>query len=92
MSEDDDPIIAPAELIGDLQELEQTLREDNHGEKARAMLDYFDNAAKASEQMLARASSEDERRMFRALYDGFIACRAIVENVWQSMHHAQLTY
>jgi hypothetical protein len=92
MTPDDDPIIAPAELISDLQELEQTLREDKLGEKARAMLDYFDSAAKASEQMLGRAGSEDERRMVRALYDGFIACRSVVEQVWQSMHHAQLTY
>jgi hypothetical protein len=90
--DDDDPIIAPAQLVGDLQNLDETLRNDNFGEKARAMLDYFDNAAKASEQMLARAGSDDERRTVRTLYDGFIACRTVVEQTWQSMHHAQLTY
>jgi hypothetical protein len=87
-----DPFVAPAHLIKDLQELDATLKEDTLGEKARAMLEYFDTAAKASEHLLAQTGTDDERRMARALYEGFIACRTIVEQVWQSMHRAQLTY
>jgi hypothetical protein len=90
--DNDDPIVPPSELIADLQELDTTLTEDTHGDKARAMLEYFANAAKASEAMLAAAGSEDARRLARSLYEGFIACRSIVENVWQAKHRAQLTY
>jgi hypothetical protein len=87
-----DPFVAPAHLIKDLQALDATLKEDTLGERARAMLAYFDAAAKASEQLLGQAGNDDERRMVRSLYEGFIACRTIVEQVWQSMHRAQLTY
>jgi hypothetical protein len=87
-----DPIVAPAHLINDLQNLDRTLREDTLGDAARAMVDYFDSAAKASQQLLGQAGSDDDRRMVRSIYDGFIACRTIVEQTWQSIHQSQLTY
>ncbi len=83
-------LIAPADLIDDLNKLDATLTDDVSGERARAMVAYFDMAIKACGTMIERAGSEAERQLLRTMYEGFQASRRIVEQVWQSFHRTPL--
>ncbi|MCM5681474.1 hypothetical protein M8A51_18255 [Schlegelella sp. S2-27] len=78
------------EVLADMSKLEQTLTEDLTGDRARAMLQYFDQVAQASEQMVQKAAHDAERQLAAQLQDGFRASQRIVRHVWETLHSASL--
>lgn len=85
-----DALLAPADLIADLSDLDRSLKEDAEGSRALAMVAYFDAAIKTSAQLLERAAGADQRKLLLMLHEGFLACRAIVVQVWQDLHRVPL--
>jgi hypothetical protein len=77
-------------IFGDLAEVEKSLSEDTTGDKARAMLAYFDEVAKSSEDMLQKASADAERQFLARLIEGFRAAQRIIRHVWETLHSAVL--
>jgi hypothetical protein len=78
------------EVLADMAKLEQTLTEDLTGDRARAMLQYFDQVAQASEQMVQKATHDAERQLAAQLQDGFRASQRIVRHVWETLHSSSL--
>ena len=78
------------EVLADMSKLEQTLTEDLTGDRARAMLQYFDQVAQASEQMVQKVAHDAERQLAAQLQDGFRASQRIVRHVWETLHSASL--
>jgi hypothetical protein len=72
-------------VFADLAHIEKTLTDDLSGERTRAMLGYFDEAAQTSERHLLTALPDAER-----LVEGFRASQRIVRQVWESIHSASL--
>ena len=77
-------------IFGDLAQVEKTLSDDTSGDRARAMVAYFDDVAKSSEQMLLKAGSDAERQLLTRLIDGFRAAQRIIRHVWETLHTAAL--
>jgi len=77
-------------IFSDLAQVEKTLSEDTTGDRARAMLAYFDDVAKSSEQMLHKAASDSERQLLARLIEGFRASQRIIRHVWETLHSAAL--
>ena len=77
-------------IFGDLAQVEKTLSEDGTGDKARAMLAYFDDVAKSTEGMLQKSSEEAERQFLARLIEGFRASQRIIRHVWETLHSSVL--
>jgi len=77
-------------IFGDLAQVEKTLAEDTTGDRARAMLAYFEEVAKANEEMLRKATSDTDRQFLSRLIDGFRASQRIIRHVWETLHTAVL--
>ncbi|WKB51747.1 hypothetical protein [Eleftheria terrae] len=77
-------------VFDDLAQLEKTLSEDSSGDRARAMLGYFDEVARASEAMLAKQIVDTERQLVTHLIEGFRASQRIIRHVWETLHTASL--
>jgi len=78
------------DVLADMAKLEKTLTEDATGERARAILGYFDEVAKASEQMVQKATHDGERQLASHLTEGFRAAQRIVRHVWETLHSVSL--
>jgi hypothetical protein len=76
-------------VFGDLAQLEKSLAEDSSGDRARNMLAYFSEVAKAAEAMLDTAAA-GERQLVTQLIEGFRASQRIVSGVWETLHNASL--
>lgn len=76
-------------VFGDLANLEKSLAEDATGERARALLTYFADVARASEAMLQTAAAT-ERQLISQLIEGFHASQRIVRHVWETLHSMTL--
>jgi hypothetical protein len=77
-------------IFGDLAQVEKTLSEDTTGDRARAMVAYFDDVAKSSEEMLQKAASDADRQFLARLIEGFRASQRIIRHVWETLHSAVL--
>ncbi|MCW7540277.1 hypothetical protein OOT46_20800 [Aquabacterium sp. A7-Y] len=77
-------------VFDDLAQLEKTLTEDTSGDRARAMLGYFDEVARASEAMLSKQVVDAERQLVSHLIEGFRAAQRIIRHVWETLHTASL--
>ncbi|NRF72436.1 hypothetical protein HLB44_36355 [Aquincola sp. S2] len=77
-------------IFGDLAQIEKTLSEDTIGERARAMISYFEEVSKNSEKMLSQPIAENERRLVTQLIEGFRASQRIIRHVWETLHSASL--
>lgn len=73
-------------IFSELAQMEEALTKDVAGDRARAMINYFADVAKASENMSASAPDEAERRLAGQLVEGFGACQRIIRHVWESQH------
>jgi hypothetical protein len=78
------------EILADMAKLEKTLTEDLSGDRARAMLGYFEEVAKASEKMMQQPGHDAERQLASQLTEGFRASQRIVRQVWETLHSASL--
>ncbi len=78
------------EVLADMANLEKTLTEDVSGDHARAMLSYFDEVAKASEDVLRSPPNDAERHLAQQLLEGFHAAQRIVRHVWEALHSTSL--
>jgi len=77
-------------IFGDLAQIEKTLSEDTIGDRARAMISYFDEVTKTSEKMLQKPIADTERRLVTQLIEGFRASQRIIRHVWETLHSASL--
>jgi hypothetical protein len=77
-------------VFSDLAHLEKTLTEDRTGDRARAMLSYFEDVARSSEGMLQKPMHEGERQLANQLLEGFRASQRIVRHVWETLHSVSL--
>lgn len=77
-------------VFADLAHIEKTLTDDLSGERTRAMIGYFDDAARSSEQHLQTALPDTERQLTSQLVEGFRASQRIVRHVWEAIHSASL--
>jgi hypothetical protein len=77
-------------IFGDLAQVEKTLSEDTTGDRARAMVAYFDDVAKSTEEMLQKATADAERQFLARLIEGFRASQRIIRHVWETLHSAVL--
>lgn len=77
-------------VFRDLAQMEETLTEDRTGDRARALIQYFADVAKASEDLSVCAASDAERHLAAQLVDGFRASQRIIRHVWESLHGSVL--
>lgn len=77
-------------LFGDMANLEQSLSEDSTGDRARAMLEYFNTLLSASTQLLSNSGDEAERSLIQQLNSGFYASQRIIRHVWETIHGTML--
>lgn len=77
-------------IFGDLAQIEKTLSEDTTGDRARAMIVYFDQVTKSSETMLQKQIDGAERHLAQQLISGFRASQRIIRHVWETLHSASL--
>jgi hypothetical protein len=77
-------------VFNDLATLEKTLAEDSTGDRARSMLEYFDEVARNSENRLGQAVPDPERQLLHKLIEGFRASQRIIRHVWETQHSAVL--
>ena len=77
-------------VFDDLTQLEKTLTDDRSGDRARAMLRYFDEVAASSEAMLKKPLDDGERHLATRLVDAFRAAQRIIRHVWETVHSASL--
>lgn len=73
-------------IFSDLAQMEETLTNDMSGDRARALIGYFSEVAKASEGLSVTAGCEAERYMAGQLVEGFRACQRIIRHVWEAQH------
>jgi hypothetical protein len=77
-------------VFDDLSSLERTLQEDITGDRALAMLSYFDEVARGSEERLSKPLVDEERQLVSRLIEGFRASQRIIRHVWETQHSAAL--
>jgi hypothetical protein len=77
-------------IFGDLAQIEKTLSEDTTGDRARAMIVYFDQVARSAENMLRKQIDFSERHLAQQLIGGFQASQRIIRHVWETLHSASL--
>jgi hypothetical protein len=73
-------------VFSDLSQVEKSLAEDIGAERAQAMVDYFENVRKSSEEMLEEPLSDTDRQLVNQLIQGFQAAQRIVRHVWEKLH------
>jgi hypothetical protein len=73
-------------VFSDLSQVEKSLAEDIGAERAQAMVDYFENVLKSSEEMLLQPLSETDRHLLNQLIQGFQAAQRIIRHVWEKLH------
>jgi hypothetical protein len=78
------------DIFSDLANLEKALTEDQSGERARAMIDYFAEVAKESGAMLQTAQAGAERQLVSQLIEAFYASQRVIRHVWESLHGSVL--
>ena len=78
------------DVLADMAKLEKTLTEDPSGDRTRAILSYFDQVAKASEELMQKPAHDAERQLASQLLEGFRASQRIVRHVWETLHAASL--
>jgi hypothetical protein len=76
-------------VFNDVAELEQTLTDDASGDRARSMMGYFEEAARAGEA-LASGAKPEQQQFAADLVEGLRASKRIVRHVWESLHQAAL--
>lgn len=81
---------AEHDVLADMAKLEKTLTDDASGERARAILAYFEEVSKASEQLVQKAAHDGERQLASHLTEGFRAAQRIVRHVWETLHSVSL--
>jgi hypothetical protein len=77
-------------VLTDMAQLEKTLTDDATGERARAILQYFEDVASASEEVVKKATHDGERQLASHLTEGFRAAQRIVRHVWETIHSVAL--
>lgn len=77
-------------IFNDLAQIEKTLSDDASGERARAMIGYFEQITLSSQAMLHKPLPESERRLVGQLIEGFQASQRIVKHVWETLHSGSL--
>ncbi len=77
-------------IFSELSQVEKSLSEDIGGERAKAMLDYFDTVRSVSEAMLSQPLSEGDRHLVMQLIEGFKAAQRIIQHVWETQHSTSL--
>lgn len=77
-------------LFGDMANLEKSLSDDHTGDRARAMLEYFNNVLSATGEMLDSAKDAPERTLITQLISGFHASQRIIRHVWETIHGTML--
>lgn len=78
-------------LFADLAALDRQLSEDHSGQEARAMLDYFADAQRSGQEVLARTQRPEERELLNQLIDGLEAAQRVLRHVWEQRHGQPLT-
>ena len=78
------------DVLADMAKIETTLTEDQSGDRARAILNYFEQVAKASEELVKKPAHDAERQLASQLLEGFRASQRIVRHVWETLHSASL--
>ncbi|MFE8646296.1 hypothetical protein ACFX58_14520 [Sphingomonas sp. NCPPB 2930] len=79
-------------IFADMSNLEKTLSEDITGDKARAIVQYFQSVGEATDKMLASAKEESQRHLISRLLRGFQASERVVRQVWESIHGVALVF
>lgn len=79
-----------ATMFEDITNLEQRLKDDISGDRARILIEYFKDVATASESLLTSASTQEETQQITTLLHGFHAAQRIVQSVWESLHSSAL--
>jgi len=77
-------------IFGDMTNLEASLSEDTNGDRARAMVRYFQTITEATQRMLTTAREEGQRHLVSRLLLGFQAAERIIRHVWESIHGTAL--
>lgn len=77
-------------IFGDMSNLELSLSEDSTGDRARAMVRYFQTIAEATERLLGNAREEGQRHLVSRLLQGFKAAERIIRHVWEAIHGTTL--
>ncbi|HEX6703343.1 MAG TPA: hypothetical protein VF169_01180 [Albitalea sp.] len=81
---------AEHDVLADMAKIEKTLTDDLAGDRARSILAYFDDVAKASEEVMKQPGPDAERQLASQLLEGFRASQRIVRHVWETLHSASL--
>ncbi len=83
---------APIEstIFSDLENLEKALSQDLSGDHARAMIRYFDEAARESGAMKTHARVDAERQLIGQLETAFQASQRVIRKIWETLHGSAL--
>jgi hypothetical protein len=77
-------------VFADLARIEEVIAEDNSGDRAREIIDYFGQMGQASEALLQTVLPDAERQLTGQLVEGLRAAQRIVRQVWEATHTASL--
>ncbi|ABM31079.1 hypothetical protein QRO08_22570 [Paracidovorax citrulli] len=77
-------------IFSDLENLEQALSEDLSGDRARAMIRYFDEVARESSAMRIQAEIDAERQLIGQLVDAFQVSQRVIRKIWETLHGTTL--
>jgi hypothetical protein len=77
-------------IFSELSDLEKTLAADFSGDRARAIMAYFDGVAAETQGHVQSAAMGAERQLAAQLTEGFHAAQRIVQKVWEALHGTPL--
>lgn len=77
-------------IFSELSDLEKTLAADFSGDRARAIISYFDGVASETQSHVQSAPMGAERQLAAQLTEGFQAAQRIVQKVWEALHGTPL--
>ena len=78
-------------VMSELSDIDRLLTEDTSGERAKAMVAYFEQAATASEERVASLPIDDAKRVLaKHLVEGFRASARVIRHVWETLHTVSL--
>lgn len=77
-------------IFSELSDLEKTLAADFSGDRARAIIAYFDGVAAETQGHVQSAAMGAERQLAAQLTEGFHAAQRIVQKVWEALHGTPL--
>jgi hypothetical protein len=75
--------------LADLAHLDQSIRQDFDGARARALIECFAAAARETELLLER-TPPDERALVTGMFEGYEAAQRIVHHLWRHRHRSLL--